>query len=121
MAGFKTPNFNDRLSNAQKVRQAALEKFKAKPGVNDPEFKARQAELMRIEQERQARREAARLEKERLAAEEAARLAAEAEARKKAEEEAYQAELREKIELLAKQKAARDARYAARKAAKKGR
>lgn len=120
MAGFKTPNFNDRLSSAQKAKQAALEKFKSKPGPDDPQFKARQAELLRIEQERQARREAARLEKERLAAEAEAKRIAEEAARKAAEEEAYLAAQREKEELLAKQKAARDARYAARKAAKRG-
>jgi DNA-binding helix-hairpin-helix protein with protein kinase domain len=87
MSGFKIPNFNDRLDSAQKAKQAALEKFKAKPGPNDPEFQARQAELA---------------------------------AKKAAEQEAYEAELRAQEELETKQKAIRDARYAARKAAKKG-
>ena len=67
MSGFKLPDFNDRQSSAQKAKQAALEKFKAKPKPDDPAFKARQAELLRIETERQVRRETARLAK--LAAE----------------------------------------------------
>jgi Family of unknown function (DUF6481) len=120
MTGFKIPNFNDRLSSAQKAKQAALEKFKAKPGPSDPEFQARQAERVRIEAERQARKEAAKLEKVRLEAEAEVRRKAELEAKKLAEQEAYEAEVRAQEELEAKQKAIRDARYAARKAAKKG-
>ena len=120
MSGFKIPNFNDRLSSAQKAKQAALEKFKAKPGPNDPEFQARQAERVRIEAERQARREAAKLEKQRLDAEAAITREAELAARKAAEQAAYEAEIRAQEDLELKQKAIRDARYAARKAAKKG-
>jgi hypothetical protein len=120
MSGFKIPNFNDRLSSAQKAKQAALEKFKAKPGPSDPEFQARQAERVRIEAERQVRKETARLEKIRLEAEAETRRKAEEEAAKRAAQEAYEAELRAQEELEAKQKAIRDARYAARKAAKKG-
>jgi hypothetical protein len=120
MTGFKIPNFNDRLSSAQKAKQAALEKFKAKPGPSDPEFQARQAERVRIEAERQARKEAAKLEKVRLEAEAEVRRKVELEAKKLAEQEAYDAEIRAQEELEAKQKAIRDARYAARKAAKKG-
>ena len=120
MAGFKIPNFNDRLSSAQKAKQSALEKFKAKPGPSDPEFQARQAERVRIEAERQARKEAARLEKIRLEAEAAARRITEEAEKKAAEAAAYEAELAAQADLEAKQKAIRDARYAARKAAKKG-
>lgn len=120
MRGFKIPNFNDRLSSAQKAKQAALEKFKSKPGPNDPEFQARQAERVRIEAERQARKEAARLERLRLEAEAEARRQAEEMTRKAAEAAAYEAELAAQADREAKQKAARDARYAARKAAKKG-
>ncbi len=120
MSGFKIPNFNDRLSSAQKAKQAALEKFKAKPGPGDPEFEARQAERVRIEAERQVRRETARLEKQRLEVEAEAKRVADEQARKVAEQEAYEAQIRAQEELEAKQKAIRDARYAARKAAKKG-
>jgi Family of unknown function (DUF6481) len=120
MSGFKIPNFNDRLDSAQKAKQAALEKFKAKPGPNDPEFQARQAERVRIEAERQVRRETAKLEKVRIEAEAEVRRQAELAAKKAAEQEAYEAELRAQEELETKQKAIRDARYAARKAAKKG-
>jgi Family of unknown function (DUF6481) len=120
MAGFKLPNFNDRLDSAQKAKQAALEKFKAKAGPGDPEFEARQAERVRIEAERQVRRETARVEKQRLEAEAEANRIADAAARKVAEAAAYEAEVAAQADLELKQKAARDARYAARKAAKKG-
>ncbi len=120
MSGYKIPDFNDRLGSAAKAKQAALEKFKAKPGPDDPAVKARQAERIRIEAERQARREAARIEKQRQEAAAAATREAELLAKKAAEEAAYQEELRRLEELEIKQKAIRDARYAARKAAKKG-
>ncbi len=120
MSGFKIPDFNDRQSSALKAKQAALEKFKAKPKPDDPEFKARQAELLRIETERQVRREAARQTKLLADAQAAATREAEMIAKKAAEEAAYEAEIRAQEELEVKQKAARDARYAARKAGKKG-
>lgn len=120
MSGYKIPNFNDRLGSAAKAKQAALEKFKAKPGPSDPEFQARQAERVRIEAERQTRREVAKLEKQRLEAEAAAAHEAELLAKKAAEQAAYEEEIRAQEELELKQKAIRDARYAARKAAKKG-
>ncbi len=120
MSGFKIPDFNDRQSSAQKAKQAALEKFKAKPKPDDPEFKARQAELLRIETERQVRRETARQAKLVAEAEAEARRQTELAEKKAAEQAAYDAEIKHQEELEAKQKAARDARYAARKASKKG-
>jgi hypothetical protein len=119
MPSFKAPNFADRQQAAVKARLAALEKFKAKPGPGDPEFDARQAERIKIEQERKVRQEATRLAKIQREAEEKARLEAEAIAKKAAEEAEWLAKqaAEEAAELDAKAK--RDARYAARKAAKK--
>lgn len=109
--GFKEPSFLDRQSAAQNARKGILEKFKAKPAADDPAVLKRQAERVALAEERakaQKIREAAKAEKKARDAELAAQAAAEAlrlEAEKKAAAE----------ELKAQQKAARDARYAARK------
>jgi type II secretory pathway component PulM len=112
MNGFRDDDFGERLSKAAKAKQAALEKFKAKVGQNDPASierqKARQA-ISAAREVRAAERKAAKeAELIRLAAEKAA---AEAAAAQAAIEEAAR-----KVALEAEQKAARDARYAARKA-----
>jgi hypothetical protein len=119
MSGFKGSKFDERLSASANAKKAMLEKFRSRPGPDDPAVQAREAERKAIAEaravraaERQAAREAearrlAELEAQRKA-EEAARLAAEAAA--KAEEAARPRA------LLAEQKAARDARYARRKA-----
>ncbi|MBS0469550.1 MAG: hypothetical protein JSR60_00660 [Proteobacteria bacterium] len=128
MRGFKEKGFNDRLQDQAKARQALLDRVRAKAPQNDPEFAARQAERVRIAQERDARNAAREAEKaaerqrelDRKAAEEAARLEAvrlEAEEREKAKRE----EADKLVQLLADQKAARDARYAARKQRQKKR
>jgi len=111
MRGFKQPSFADRQKAAQQARESLAEKFRAKPGPDDPEVVKKRAEREAVA----ARREQLRLEREvakaeekrrqeEAAVEEAARLAREAEeaAARAAEEEA-------------EQKARRDARYAARK------
>jgi hypothetical protein len=109
--GFKEPSFADRQAAAQNARKKVLEKFKAQPGPDDPAVlkKAAERQAQAIARaEAQKLREAARLEKKAREAELAAQ--AEAEARRmQAEKEAAEAELK------AQQKAARDARYAARK------
>jgi len=117
MNPFKERDVSERLNAAAEARQAMLDKLKAKlPKADDPAFQARQAERVKIAEARDARIA------ERKAAKEAARLAAEAEARRAAEEEAERAAAAKRAEsdmiakLLADQKAARDARYAARKA-----
>jgi Family of unknown function (DUF6481) len=107
-------NFDDRLSAAAAAKQALLERFRARPSPDDPAEIARQAALKAISDARDVRiaeRKAAKeAEAARLAAEEAARrvqvqiAAAEAKVRAAAAE--------------AERKAARDARYAARKARK---
>ena len=42
--GFKEPSFLDRQSAAQNARKSILEKFKAKPGPDDPAVLKRAAE-----------------------------------------------------------------------------
>ncbi|MCX7321256.1 MAG: DUF6481 family protein [Hyphomicrobiales bacterium] len=115
MSGFKTPGFADRQKAAQEARQNILAKFKAQPGADDPAVQARLAE--------RATQAAAREEKK--AAREAEKAAAKVRAAEEAEAEAArlarESEDAEAARLAAEleQKAARDARYAARKARKK--
>ena len=130
----KKSNLADRLGAAAKAKQALLARARAMSPANDPEFAERQAVRLAASLAREAReaeRKAARLaERERLAAakreaEAAARAAAET-----AEREAREAALADQaarelaiadeaarnVALEAERKAARDARYAARKA-----
>src|SRR3981189_2275962 len=44
MSGFKEPSFADRQKAAQEARQNILNKFRAKPGLDDPAVRQRQAE-----------------------------------------------------------------------------
>jgi hypothetical protein len=116
MKVFKEKTFADRLQEAANARKAALERFKARPAPDDPEVVKRRQERMAIAAAREAR------EAERKAAKEVEAAArAEQEAIERGEREAR--ERREAIEKLirdsaeaAERKAARDARYAARKA-----
>ena len=112
-------NFSDRLETAAKAKEAQLARARAKDPTKDPEFAARQearAAAAYARQEREADRQIAKLaEREKESAERDAR---------KAEEVALEAEragrvTRQQAVNLAAQKAARDARYAARKARKK--
>jgi membrane protein involved in colicin uptake len=123
MNSFKNAGFNDRLNAAATARKAQLDKFHARPEVSDPTFVERRMErdAARLARDaREAERKAARkAQAEREAIEKAARQEAE-----KAERAAFEAErAREATEkafrdvaLEAERKAARDARYAARKA-----
>ena len=119
MKGFKEKTFADRLQEAASARKAALERFKARPALDDPEVVKRKEERMAVAAAREAR------EAVRKAAKEAeATVRAEQEAVERAEREAR--ERREAIEKLIRdsadateRKAARDARYAARKARQK--
>jgi hypothetical protein len=115
MSGFKEPSYADRQKAAQQARQEILNKFRTKPGPDDPAMMQRRAER---EAQAAARakareaREAAKAEEKRLEAEAAAAAAAEL-ARAKEEETVRE------LALEAERKAARDARYAARKKRKK--
>jgi hypothetical protein len=107
-------NFDDRLSAAAAAKQALLERFRARPSADDPAEIARQAALQAIADARDIRIAERKAAKEA----EAARLAAEEAARRVQEQiAATQAKARKALEE-AERKAARDARYAARKARK---
>jgi hypothetical protein len=110
MSGFKEPSFADRQKAAQEARRNILSKFRSRPGPDDPAVKARQVEREVLAADRAKSklvREAAEAERKRLE-ENAAAAAAIQQLREKEEVVARQAALE------AEQKAARDARYAAR-------
>jgi len=107
-------NFDDRISAAAAAKQALLERFKARPTAGDPVWEEQQAALKAIADARDARAAERRAAKEA----EAARLAAEAAARKTQEQIAAAEAKARALALEAERKAARDARYAARKARK---
>ena len=107
------------MNTATKAKQAALEKFRARPSHDDPIAVEQRAARLATSVARKARiaeRKAARAaEDARLAVENAAREAEES--RQAAGLAAAQAEqAAQAIELKAQQKAARDIRYAKRKA-----
>jgi hypothetical protein len=111
MSGFKEPSFAERQKAAQQARQNILDKFRSQPGLDDPAVKQRQAEREAHAAERgkaKLAREAAKAEQKRREAEAAAQAAAQL-AREKEEAAARE------LTLEAERKAARDARYAARK------
>jgi hypothetical protein len=110
MNHFGDKNFSERLQAAAKAKQAMLQRA-AKPAADDPVALKKKAERQAIVAAREARVEAkARADAER-AASDAAELAELAAASKLAARE----EADRQVALLAEQKAARDARYAARK------
>jgi len=115
MSGFKEPSFADRQKAAQEARQNILNKFRSQPGPDDPAVKQRQAEREAVAVDRakaKVVRDAAKAEQKRRDQEAAAAAAAQL-AREK--EEAAEREAALEVE----RKAARDARYAARKKKKK--
>ena len=109
MKPSKFGSFSDRQSTSAEAKKALAAKFKPKPHVVDPDIEARRAarqvELEELRLQRAIEREAKR---EQSAARDAERLALEAEIAEAME-----------LELRAKQKTARDARYAARKQRRK--
>lgn len=103
MKSFKDPSFQDRVGRAAEAKKKALDQLKAKPPVDEAVL---------------AERTAARLAKEAAEAERrAAKKAAEQEAKaaKAAEAERLKAAKNVPMPTEAERKAARDARYAARK------
>src|ERR1700730_7463108 len=79
MSGFKEPSFADRQKAAQEARQNILNKFRAKPGPDDPAVMQRQAQPETRAAERpkaKLAREAAKAEQKRLEAEAAEQAAA---------------------------------------------
>lgn len=127
MSSFRIPDVLERRNNAEAVKKAMLAKFRAvtQDPVRAEELRAQRVAIAEARAARAAEREAASKIREAELAAEAARLA-ELEAQAQREREAAEAlraaeEAEQALALAAEQKAARDARYAARKAAKKKR
>ena len=111
MSGYKEKGFADRLSASARAKAATVEHFKAQPAPDDPTVLERQARSRAVAEAREQRATARRLAREA----DLARIA-EHEARRAAEELARELEAAQReTELEAERKAARDARYAARK------
>ena len=136
MPVFKGESFQDRQSAVIEARKALLEKFKSRPGPDDPSVKAREAERRAVAEAREKRAAEREATRKALEAREAARKAADEATRLESgrlaelariEAERVEAELAaiardEAIALKAEEetakKAERDSRYAARKARK---
>jgi hypothetical protein len=119
MSSFKGGTFNDRRDAAAKARQEMLEKFRAQPAPDDPAMLAKAAERLAIAEAREVRAAERRVAKEAELAEKALQEAArkaEAEALKAEEAAAAERAVADAARLEVERKAARDARYAARKA-----
>lgn len=120
MAAFKDPSFQDRTAAAAAAKQKALDRLKAKPPVDEAVLAERRrlAELkdQAIAEERAAKAEAVARAKAEKAEKKAAELAEKAAAQAQAEEAAALKAARLKPPTAEEMKAARDARYAARKA-----
>jgi hypothetical protein len=122
MARSNPDKFTDRMSDGQKAKQAQLEKARAKLAelaASKPERDAERARIAKERDQREAKRKTEREAAAKRAAEERARAEAarlEEENRAAVEREAKAKEEKAKLaKLLVDQKAARDARYAARK------
>jgi hypothetical protein len=112
MSGFKPENFADRLKRSNAARVATVEKFQAVvQAPEDPEKLAERQAALAAREAKTAERDAARRAK---LAEAAAAKQAKAEAARLAKE----SEALRSVDDAAARKAARDARYAARKARK---
>ena len=116
--GFKVPTFQDRTASAAAAKQKALEKLRAKPQPTEEELAAKREAAAKKDAAAAEARAAKLAERERQKAEiAAAKAAAAAEAAAIAEAEALAKAPRTfALPTEAERKAARDARYAARKA-----
>jgi len=118
MGGYKQQGFGERLQSAASAKKAMLDRFKARPAVDDPAATERRAERQAVSEARAAR------QAERQAAEQARAESEAADREAKAIADTARAEQDEaerterEANLAIEQKAARDARYAARKARK---
>jgi len=102
MPSFKDPSFQDRAASAAQARQRALDKLRARPPIDPAVVEQRKAAQALRDAEAEKAREERKAAREREKAEKRERAAASA--------PAPRPELTE-----AEKKAARDARYAARK------
>ena len=115
MPRFDDDNFSRRRESADKAKKALLERFRAQPSEDDPATIARKAAQLAVSAAREVRsKERAQIREEAAQRhkEEAARLKQDQFEQDAAES---RAEADRKAGLLAMQKTARDARYAARK------
>lgn len=110
MAGYKAPDLNQRLEAARVAKQRALELLRNKPALDPAVVAERQAAREAREAAEAERREARRLAAEEAKAAKAAAALEKAAAAKKPEPV---------VMTEAERKAARDAKYAARKARKR--
>ena len=119
MSGFREPSLSERQAAAAEARKAALEKFRAIPRPGDPAFAQQQADRVARATERATASQA----RATLKAEKKARDAEMAEHAARSAAAKTASDLAEKADRAraqqAEQKAARDKRYAARKARKK--
>ena len=76
MSAYKNDNFGDRLAAAANARKATLERFRARPGPDDPTVLERQAAQKAIAVAREARKAERRAAREAEAARQAAEAAA---------------------------------------------
>lgn len=115
MPSFKNPSFQDRVASAEKAKQKALDRLKAKPPVDEATMAQRRDAWEAAEKaktaERTAKAEARAAAQADKASQKAARTAEAAEA-------AALKAARLKPASAAEMKAARDARYAARQSRK---
>ena len=118
MPSFKDPSFQDRTSQAAEAKQRALEKLRTKPPVDEAVLAERQAARARKEAAETEKRNAKKAAEQAAKDAKAAEIAAAEEAKRAAAEaaEAERIKNRPKLQTEAERKAARDARYAARKA-----
>ncbi|MEA3037451.1 MAG: hypothetical protein QOH04_3253 [Sphingomonadales bacterium] len=108
MRSFKDPSFQDRIGSAADAKKKALDNLRAKPPVDEKVAAARQAARLKRETA-DAEKRSAKKEKEQAAEEgRSAEMAT-------AEEAAAEAAAAAPLPSEAERKAARDARYAARK------
>lgn len=123
MPRFTDKDISESRATAANAKKAMVERFRARPAEDDPVNVERKAARLAVSQARDARiaaREAERradakrqAAEQKVREEEAALMAVEQAEREAAER---RAEGDRAVDLLAEQKAARDARYAARKA-----
>lgn len=119
MRSFKEQSLNERLERQAKAKQAILEKFKQRPGPDDPEVQRRNEERARLAEARAIRDQEKAERKAKEDAERKVREAADkADRERAAKRAAIEAVIRGEA-MLAEQKAKRDMRYAARKARSK--
>jgi len=113
LASFKDPSFQDRVASARKAKQKALDQLKAMPPVDQALMAAlrqeSEARELALQEERAAKAQERAVAKAEKASNKAAALAA-------AEAAATLKAARLKPSSPEEMKAARDARYAARKA-----